>query len=322
MEMGKPLRGAFAKTLLDQIVEVDRKIVYVGFGDSVIESLSVLSENKILSAPVADIKGRWLGFVDLIAILKFAYKKQGRDDVDLEVWREIMHAEMSQVLRTATGDSLIFCTKESSLLQILPFFGGGVAHRCLVAVSDPKVNVLYNAYKIVSQIDVIVAMYDMVKNMSSKDNLLSPSEIGVIASILSRAVSETMLPMCKKMATMTDTKTVLDAVSTLMRTGVSCLGILDLEGKLCANFSSSDLKGLRFLDDEFFLFKRNVIEFLFSYSPLSLKPVTISPETTLETMLELVVTKKIHRIWVVSADGKPSHVITLTDILQFINSLT
>jgi CBS domain-containing protein len=44
--------------------------------------------------------------------------------------------------------------------------------------------------------------------------------------------------------------------------------------------------------------------------------VTVSASSTFETVLELLATKGLHRVYVVDADGKPTSVITLTDVLR------
>jgi len=65
----------------------------------------------------------------------------------------------------------------------------------------------------------------------------------------------------------------------------------------------------------------SITEFLKSYSPLSLEPVTVVSSAKFSDLFELIVEKKIHRIWVVDADKKPTHLISLTDVLRYFNAL-
>ena len=48
----------------------------------------------------------------------------------------------------------------------------------------------------------------------------------------------------------------------------------------------------------------------------ALPVVTVTASSTFETVLELLSTKNLHRVYVVDAEGKPTSVITLTDVLR------
>jgi len=105
---------------------------------------------------------------------------------------------------------------------------------------------------------------------------------------------------------------------------LSAVPIIDNEGNLIANFSASNLKGLRqhtfmslllpvlaylTIQPESKDFRRNLSRFK------SIHPVTCTAETSFEVAVERMVSHRVHRLWVVD-DGKPIGVVSIGDVFK------
>lgn len=81
------------------------------------------------------------------------------------------------------------------------------------------------------------------------------------------------------------------------------------------NLSESDIRGLG-ADTFMAQLSEPVGQFLSEFSMRSLTPVFVTPHDTIMTLFETVVGNRLHHVWVQDADGKPTGVITLTDIMN------
>jgi CBS domain-containing protein len=285
-----------------------------------------LAENKILAAPVIDLGGRWLGFVDAVIVLKHArrfYFNESKDDEKSKAdkWKQVLSSEMGDVVDKSRGDALVFCSMGSSMRQVLPIIGGGMAHRVLVRDYANKSKNPTQAYKICSQWDFIRAFYNLLQGGSPSGQVtLSVEAAKQIARLMAYDIA-VLLDSIRTPILIESKTNLLEGLEKMMDSNVSALGMVNDKGELVGNLSSSDLKGLRFSDKDFSIFEMSITEFLKSYSPLSLEPVTVVSSAKFSDLFELIVEKKIHRIWVVDADKKPTHLISLTDVLRYFNAL-
>jgi CBS domain-containing protein len=125
----------------------------------------------------------------------------------------------------------------------------------------------------------------------------------------------------------------------MARDNKSALGLTDADGKLVAALASSDLRGLT--AEEFPLLTMPASDFVAIRSGRAgvdkaaalagMRPdaaaaaaaaragvETVTTDATLETVLGTLVSKHLHRIFVVDADGKPVSIITPTDVLRLV----
>ena len=115
-------------------------------------------------------------------------------------------------------------------------------------------------------------------------------------------------------------------------TGVA---IVDLNGKLVSNLSASDLKGIT--ESGFFKLEAPIFQVLETtphkvlyqkkfgknlkwliFFLIKLGTITIQAEDTFSYLLKLFAEKRVHRIYVVDNEGKPTNVITLTTVLKML----
>jgi len=105
----------------------------------------------------------------------------------------------------------------------------------------------------------------------------------------------------------------LTAFKNLYEEYVTGLAAIDTNGVLRGNISASDLK---------YLNVHNPAEFIKNLSlPVGQyikdkAPIVVTPNDTMEKLLEKIKLNKVHRVYVVDKDNKPIQVISLGDIMS------
>jgi len=98
--------------------------------------------------------------------------------------------------------------------------------------------------------------------------------------------------------------------------GFKGVAVVDDNGKLIANLSPSDLKGITI--DSCDVLNTLVIEFLEQDNAHGWwsVPITFEPESTFFECLEQFVCSRVHRMYLVDSVGKPTGVLSHRDMLQ------
>lgn len=125
--------------------------------------------------------------------------------------------------------------------------------------------------------------------------------------------------------------TVGDALRALVSNKITGLPVLDDTGRIIANVSVSDVRGLAHAlskpEEIEKILSTNIIEFLADSrgkagraAPPSLTPAVLRPGDSFGAAVELLATSSLHRLYVVDSDNMPVGVITLTDIVKTVAS--
>jgi len=114
-------------------------------------------------------------------------------------------------------------------------------------------------------------------------------------------------------------ESVYDVLSMMKTNGLSAMPLVGNNGDLVGCFSASDLRlfplnewGHLFLGVENFLRVRH---------PASLQPVFIGVTSTFSEVVDLMVKKKVHRVFVVDDAKKLIGVVSTTDVTRWLNLL-
>ncbi|KAI8824095.1 uncharacterized protein EV422DRAFT_493178 [Fimicolochytrium jonesii] len=115
--------------------------------------------------------------------------------------------------------------------------------------------------------------------------------------------------------TMRDNRTVIDGLALMKEKKIAAVPVVDKDGKIVANFSASDLRGIT--EAGLVELKKPVLEYLKSANGHIRNPILCTPQTSLSEVLELLVTNRIHQLWVVDSPENPipTGVVTRSDII-------
>ncbi len=183
--------------------------------------------------------------------------------------------------------------------EVIDIFARGV-HRTALVNEDGQV------VGIVSQSNVVT---ELAKHL----------HMGELKELGNRSIASLGLGK-QAVTTISDHDSVLQALHRLDHTGFSALAVVHRNGRMCGNFSASDLRGLT--QEQFPGFLRTVQDFLELHSPKSLAPVVVHAEASLSTVVHQLSGHHLHRVWVVDGDYKPIGVVSLTDIMRLLRDFS
>lgn len=88
---------------------------------------------------------------------------------------------------------------------------------------------------------------------------------------------------------------------------------------MIGTFSATDLKACRLLELQAWL-PLSALEFTEKVSGNERETVSCTEEASMEEAIEKVVTRRVHRVWVVNHQGLLKGVVSLTDIIRSIRA--
>jgi len=291
-----------------------RKVVTVSPNQTTQDVLSLMSMHHISSVPVVDEDHRTLlGFVDVLDILAFLVNTSSKPLTDVGVGESrslttddlLMIHKKTNDFKMAQVVELIDISKrnpfrtfkdETLLSEVVQTFKQGI-HR--VAITNTHGHLI----GVFSQLDFI--------NWITQNQNMLPQFKGDYE--LARATYKTDTVVSVPYTTST-----IDAFIYMHRNNLSSLAILGHNGQLTGTLSASDIKFD--MERDLRLLLRPVQEYINIIHTESKKQpdflVCCKPTTKILEALETVSKNHVHRIFVCDDQGKPSSVMSLTDMIQ------
>jgi len=159
-------------------------------------------------------------------------------------------------------------------------------------------------HRLLSQIDVVRFLYHWACDLCLPMLQRNLGELSLVASL--KGSSVVVVP---------ETFTALDAFQKMYHSKVNSVAIVNGEGKIIANLSTSDIRYLT--NDKFTSLFLPVLLFLHSlHGQGAPKPITVHACSTLDEAMLKMVTAKVKRVWVIDSAEAPVGVVTLTDIIS------
>eukprot|EP01121_Diplochlamys_sp_Union-15-3_P015126 TRINITY_DN493_c0_g1_i1.p1 TRINITY_DN493_c0_g1~~TRINITY_DN493_c0_g1_i1.p1 ORF type:complete len:315 (-),score=43.15 TRINITY_DN493_c0_g1_i1:131-1075(-) len=279
------------------------KVHTIAADKTVSDAMKIISENKILSLPV--VKGiQVIGIIDVLDIASFVIstlnepeklEKQQIKNVGVS-GLAIAQLPVQKVLERVGRGPVNPLHENSSAIEAVKLFASGI-RRC------PVYNDKYEIVTTLSQTDVIRLIKAYLP-------------IGDLKPLAVKKISDLPLGTYPIYQVLT-TDSVLHTLKVIADKDISAVPLVDpADGKIVANFSASDLKGL--LLSEISDFTDKTIDYLTHRYPKSLNPVIVTGEDTLETVFTKIIESRVHRAWVVDPNKKPIGCISMTDLLKFV----
>eukprot|EP01125_Pyxidicula_operculata_P022183 TRINITY_DN8946_c0_g1_i1.p1 TRINITY_DN8946_c0_g1~~TRINITY_DN8946_c0_g1_i1.p1 ORF type:complete len:309 (+),score=62.56 TRINITY_DN8946_c0_g1_i1:63-989(+) len=304
MQSHNKMIEVFHNMKLESVVS-KQELVTLKSSITIEDVVKVLAKHHITSAPVMD-GATCLGLVDMLDIANFVIKVSPNPE-EIQVaelstlqmaGRAMALEEVKNVVGASGKDPYVPLQSNDPVSRAVQLFASGV-HRIIVAdhSGTPK--------HTISQSDIVkILIQHMLDGHLKRMGYLNKTvkEIG-FGSVQPHSVSQST--------------TVLSVIATINNKGTTAVAVVDEQGKLIGNFSATDLVGL--YTDKWPHFKHSVLEYLKSHSPNSLKNIiSVTPETSFEEVLHKFKDHKIHRLWITDKDGKPTGVLSMTDIMKYI----
>lgn len=285
----------------------ERKVVFLEHNINVEDTLAILEDKRISSAPVVNIQeGRFMGIVDMFDVvtcmLGVLPQAQGGDvEWAADHFANTTMGQVIEVTNTYEGFPIASnpVKRETFLPKVIELFWLGM-HRL------PVVNMENNIINVLTQSDLLAFMAQnmhLIGAIARKN--LAECNLGMTAPLVAKATEQAST-----------------VVKRLHDKRISAVPVIDNDGKIVANFSISDLKGLTSKNFKDILMP--VMEFLAKRSSQeenfrcerSLHPLTVKRSDILEETIYKMVATRVHRLWVVDDDMKPIGTISTTDLMR------
>jgi len=263
------------------------------------EALMTFNSNRILSCPIASSAqaAETYGFLDVFDLLTYLLElwdenQMAEKDCIAELGKKFLNHTILDLTDRSDNDVYAAVIVGEHADRIVRLFGLGV-HR--VAMLDLNGNLT----NLISQSDVVKYLNDNIKLIGENaDKTIKELNI----------VSEDGLVVAES------SQTVISAFKLLASNLVSAVPIVDSKGTIAGTLSVSDLKQI----------KDDLSPLLLSVGQYKAKQETIldivcTMDTTLRSVIEMLASTGVHRVWVVDENRKPISVISITNVCEFLS---
>jgi CBS domain-containing protein len=239
---------------------------------------------------------------EIMSFIAFASWDPNNNDVNLQEF--VSKTEMEQPARNLLGTSGVEASDNINSLWIQPstanvkdtieLMGKGV-YRLLVDCGN-------NKFKILSQSDLARFFLQHWEKFKFKD------------AIVSEAFKQ------KTVHKISTAHSALKGFQSIRLYQVNVFVVVDEHGKLVGTLSGSDLRGLS--HDKVTNVMLPVMEFLKGQRQGGQQPVTCKNTDTVQSVIQKLVSEKVHRIWMIDDAHHPIGVISLSDIALYVFTQT
>mmetsp|Transcript_7863 Transcript_7863/g.15014 ORF Transcript_7863/g.15014 Transcript_7863/m.15014 type:complete len:1018 (-) Transcript_7863:254-3307(-) len=303
------LRDALAYTRVGNAVP--KKVIYaLKPSASLATCMHLFAEKRILAAPVYvvetteddfydDEDGVWTEMVGTetkcIALVNQIDLIHYINSLSLSKQAKLAQMRLGDVIEWQNFDRDISVPIRASLFKLMWFFSRSTSKALL---SDNA-----QACGVISQADINCYLADMFE-----DN----------ASLALHSVSSTTIEDAgfgkDAFGTVRGDVSVVEAIDVLFKDRVGCLAVLDADGSLMGEFSPRDLRGVG--PNSFYRLKGKLVNYLATFCPSSLKPITVTMDTTVGDTCRILADSDKHMLWVTDGRYSPTTCITLADVMR------
>jgi len=286
------------KTTIGSLISNKKPLITLSLTSTIRQSLQVLSENNILSAPVVTQEGGIIGFVDVLDICGYVLQYWSQH---VPKWNskhfpsaDFFNTHIGNVLNFSHVDTPFVVTASTSLKTVvdgLKLHKHHRVHRIAVENNGVIVNVF-------SQSDIVTFLHANIALFPYADVEVSHLKIK-------------RHPILVRLDT-----PMIDALRLLYDNRVSGIALVDENYHLDGNFSASDIRGI--LPFAFEVFDRSVLHYLSRGTKTSphIGLISCQEQAPLRVVVGMMVNEHVHRVWVVDEGNHTVGVITMTDIIS------
>ncbi|CAN1303035.1 SNF1-related protein kinase regulatory subunit gamma-like PV42a [Linum perenne] len=313
--------------------------------------MNTLVANRVVAVPVAAPPGQWIGaggsmimesdkqtgvarkhYIGMVTMLDIlAHIADGNQDDEQLAAK--MAAPVSQIIgHCLEGLSLWTLNPGTSILDCMEVLSKGI-HRALVPVDSHMANVAgvelvesASSYRMLTQMDLLKFFINHDQELQGV-MARSLGEVGAVNESVYAITGRTRVIdaiKCMKAALLNAVPIVLASDST----EDDSRQLINGKGrKLIGTFSATDLRGWHFATLQTWL-PLTALEFTETVSTSAIYPAPNSPNmesrelvtatagSSLQEVIQKVVTKHVHRVWVVDSEGRLTGLVSLTDIIK------
>ncbi|EGG20754.1 cyclin [Cavenderia fasciculata] len=259
-----------------------------------------LLNNNILSCPVIKQDGSFYGVIELLDVLKYMVDEFGKKKLNnaksLFEIEEFKNETVNEMMQYPYGKNVKFVklTPSSTLFTAFESLSKQNVNRIIVIDEQDEI------VDIITQFDLIRWVHDNLGKLGTRKNKLVRE--------LSAANQYVM--------SVTDDEQAIDAFRLIEIMGVGGVAVIQPDGKLTGNLSARDIKRIGSKGEHWKRLLGPV------YELVGREPVTCRETDTVGDLVNLFVSKSVHRVYVVDDTFSTLGVITLRDLISEVLPLT
>jgi len=291
-------------------IPLKKKLITIHEKWNLTESLKVLIDNKILSAPVVKDDGSVVGQIDVVDLVVFVVHLSKRAQ---EIFMSLgligkQHAiDFSEVHVDERIENLFLAYDESSAIvnfskrnpmKCIPPTST-FPELCTALIHNHRVSVINSAN---GKIENYITQSDIIKIFFKNRELL-----GVVGN---KSIGQLNIGTVDVISVKKHDQ-LIEAFKQIAIKGVSAVAVIDAEGCLLGDITAHDMHEV---NPEVLLM--TVIDYIkTSKEPKNILPCIVSSSTLLGEVITILEQNHTHRVWIVG-DGKLKGIISIGDILK------
>jgi len=307
--MADSLHQLFKQATVDSIPTPKGQVVVIDSTEAVVKGFEILLDNKILSAPVYDkTSGKYTGFLDirdLISFCVFIYESNIQADNLLD----IVNFGVRMFKHSIDGVTVTYLSRRN------PFHA--------VKQGAPLIEAIEVLARGVRRVPVVDEQGQVV-NIISQSSIIHFVQLhmGQIEHILHTKVGELNVGSQPVLAVKKDAKAI-DVFRLMDQHQRSGVAVVDDSGVLVGNTSGNDLK-LFIKTPSMSALQVPITQFLNQIRNLNIDitvpVISIVPEDPFSLVVSKLAATRVHRVFMVDAKYHPIKVVSITDVLRFLQS--
>jgi CBS domain-containing protein len=273
----------------------------------VVKGFEILLSNKLLSAPVYDkATNKYTGFLDirdLISFCVFIYD----NNIQAENLLDIVNYGVKMFKHAVDGVTITYLSRRNPfhavkqgapLMEVVDILARGVRR-------VPVVNEVGNVINIVSQSSIIQFLQN---------------HLGEVGNIFATKVGASNVGSAPVLAVKKDT-VAIDVFRMMDQNKRSGVAVVDDAGMLVGNTSGADLK-LFINTPSMSVLQIPIVQFLNQIRSqnidIMVPVITVTTDDTLAFLIGKLAATRVHRVFVVDSKFHPTKVVSITDVLRFV----
>jgi len=273
-----------------------------------VQIAKLLAEHKILSVPVKGTDHKYIGWIDTLELVRFAVRQIKDEECR---YKDSFASELFASLEFATATASDVLAQSKRATQCVNIFPSNTSMDSVMKELTLKHQHRALVHKGGSQDYFLISQTDIARFLLKNKNLLEPDVNQATLSSLGL-----VNPLGSPVFIASTFDKAITAFLKMVDNDIYAVGVLDEHGKLVANLSASDLRGL--VPDKMYTLNLPIMEFFQSRVGQPPHPITCSPDDVLEEVLLKTCPAHVHRVWVVDSAQRPLGVVTLTDVVKSI----
>jgi len=265
-----------------------------------------MKKYSVSAVPVIGKEGIIFGVVDMLDILTFVANKMGYTTPDpsssLRAVKELLSKTIKDVVGISGRNRFICSKNTSNIYEIVDLLSSKDVHR--VGIVDQNNDLIG-----------FISQSDIIKYIEANE--------GKLYAKLNQKISEVWDMNPKKVESICQDQFIIDALTVLERKKISGMAVVDKEGKILGNISTSDLKRMDTESPEQLCYDiyQSIDQYIRSVKSVkesgfpTFEPIFVKPSDYVSQVIRSVNSKHVHRVYIVDEDQKPINEISLCDII-------